>query len=57
MAPQPATVETVSPLTVTLDSSDTAVPAQRLSSYAPVLGDRVAAVRLGGQLLVLGKVV
>lgn len=51
-----ATVTTVTPLTVTLDSSETPVPALRLAAYTPVLNDRVAVTKLGSQLLVLGKV-
>ncbi len=52
-----ATVTATSPLTVTLDGSATAVPAVVLSSYTATLSDRVAVVRLGSSLLVLGKVV
>jgi hypothetical protein len=52
-----ATVTTASPLTVTLDSSDTAVPAAHLAAYTPVAADRVAVVSLGHGQLVLGKVV
>jgi len=44
----------VSPLTVTLDSSDTAVPALCLGSYMPILADRVSVTRQGSQLMVLG---
>lgn len=54
---QYATVQTVAPLTVLVDSSDTDDPAVALASYTPVVDDRVAVVRLGGQLLVLGKVI
>lgn len=54
-----ATVSTPpgTPVTVTLDSSDTAVPAKSVGSYTPAAADRVAVVRLGGGLLILGKVV
>lgn len=58
MAALYATVTTAPPtLTVTLDSDDDASPALLLAGYTPVIGDRVAALPLGGQLLVLGKVV
>ncbi len=50
-----ATVSTASPLTVLLDSSDTAVEAQHLAAYTPVVADRVAVTRFGRGLLVLGK--
>ena len=53
---EPGTVTQASPLLVQLDSSATAVPALRLSSYSPVVADRVAVVRLGARLLTLGKV-
>lgn len=53
---EPATVTQASPLLVRLDSSATATPALRLTSYTAVLADRVAVVRFGSQLLVLGKV-
>lgn len=50
-------ITTVTPLTVTLDSGDAALPAQKLVSYAtPVVGDRVAWLRLPSGLLILGKV-
>jgi len=52
-----AVVTTASPLTVTLDSGDEAVPALRLASYTPVNGDRVAVVQLPDQILVLGQVI
>ena len=54
---EPASIASTSPLTVRLDSSDTAVPALRLASYTPVLADRVAVDRQGSRLLVLGKVI
>lgn len=54
---QYATVETAAPLTVLVDSSETDDPAVALGSYTPVVNDRVAVEVLGGQLLVLGKVV
>jgi hypothetical protein len=50
-------VTTTSPLTVTIDSSSTAVPALRLAAYTPVVADRVAVIRQGSQLLILGKVI
>jgi len=53
---EPASVTQASPLLVLLDSSDTAVPALRLASYTPALSDRVAVIRQGSSLLVLGKV-
>ena len=53
---EPGTVTSASPLLVKLDSSATAVPALRLSSYTPVVADRVAVVRMGTRLLTLGKV-
>jgi len=53
---EPATVTQASPLFVRLDLSATAVPALRLTSYTATLSDRVAVVRFGSQLLVLGKV-
>lgn len=53
---EPATVTQASPLLVRLNSSATATPALRLASYTPVVSDWVAVVRLGSQLLVLGKV-
>jgi hypothetical protein len=56
MQPEPGTVTQASPLLVKLDSSATAVPALRLSSYTPVVADRVAVVRLSSRLLVLGVV-
>lgn len=52
----PAVVTQVSPLTVTLDGSATAVPALRLASYTPILADKVAVDRIGSRVLVLGKV-
>ncbi len=51
-----AVVKTAAPLTVTLDSGDAELPAQRLATYAPVAADRVA-VDTGPPLVVLGKVV
>lgn len=51
---EPATVTTVTPLTVTLDSSATAIPALTLGSYAPLAGDRVVVDRLGSQVVVFG---
>jgi hypothetical protein len=56
------TIATASPLTVRLDSSDTAGPALRLESYTPVNGDRVVVDQIGSpghakQLVILGKVV
>jgi hypothetical protein len=51
-----AVIKTTAPLTIQLDSGDTAVPATRLASYTPVAADRVAVVPLGAGLLVLGKV-
>jgi hypothetical protein len=53
---RPATVSQASPLQVTLDGATTASNAVKLASYTPTLTDRVAVVRLGSQLLVLGKV-
>ena len=53
-----ATVKTASPLTVTLDSGDTELPAQRLTTYTtPVVDDRVAWLRTESGLIILGKVV
>lgn len=53
-----ATVVTVSPLTVLVDSDDDAQPALKLASYTtPVVDDRVAVEPLGGRILCLGKVV
>lgn len=54
---EPGTVTQASPLLVQLDSSATAVPALRLSSYSPVVADRVAVVQMGSRLVVLGKVI
>jgi hypothetical protein len=51
---QPATVTTVSPLTVTLDGSATAVPSLVLGSYAPVVNDRVSIDRQGSQVVIIG---
>jgi hypothetical protein len=51
---EPATVVTVSPLTVRLDSSATAVPALCLGSYVPIAADRVSVDRQGSQVIVLG---
>lgn len=45
------------PVTVTLYSSDTAVPAKPLGSYTPVAGDRVIVVKADAGLVILGKVV
>jgi hypothetical protein len=56
MQSEPGTVTQASPLLVRLDSSATAVPALRVSSYTPVVADRVAVVRLSSRLLVLGAV-
>jgi hypothetical protein len=56
MQPEPGTVTQASPLLVKLDSSATAVPALRLSSYSPVVADRVVVVRLSSRLVVLGAV-
>ena len=53
----PATVTQASPLLVTLDGSDTAVPSLRLASYTPALGDRVAVICQGSGLIALGKVI
>ena len=67
---EPGTISQLSPLLVRLDSSTTGVPALTLTSYgmpvvtpppaltftAPVVGDRVAVVRFGSRLLILGKV-
>ena len=52
-----ATVTTTAPLTVTLDSGEEPLPAQRLSSYTPVVSDRVAVVAFGSGLLILGRAV
>jgi hypothetical protein len=49
-------IDTASPLTVRLDSGDAVLPAKCLATYTPVADDRVAVVRLGAGLLVLGKV-
>lgn len=52
---EPGTVTQASPLLVRLDSSATAMPALRLTSYTAVVNDRVSVDRQGSQLLVLGK--
>lgn len=54
---EPGVVVATSPLTVQLDSGDAVLPAKRLAAYTPVALDRVAVVRLGAGLLILGKVV
>lgn len=54
--PTYATVTLASPLQVTLDSSDTWLPAVYLASYTLALGDRVAVQPFGARLLILGKV-
>ena len=54
---EPGTVTQESPLLVRLDASDSATPALRLDPYIPTEFDRVAVIRQGSQLLVLGKVV
>jgi len=51
-----ATVDSASPLSVVLDSGDNSAPSCALASYTPVVGDRVVVVKLGSQLLILGKV-
>jgi hypothetical protein len=56
MNAQPGTVTSIVPLLVQLDSSATAVPSLRLASYTPVIGDRCAVLRLGSQILSIGKV-
>lgn len=43
--------------TVTVDGASTAVNALRIGAYNPTVGDRIATVQVGAQLLVLGKVV
>lgn len=53
----PASVTSASPLLVRIDGSLTPVPARRMASYTPTAGDRVAIVRLGSEVLVLGRVV
>lgn len=46
------------PLSVLLDGDDEGQPAAALASYAsPAVNDRVAALKVGAQLLVLGRVV
>lgn len=55
--PVPAVVTSTSPLMVQADSSDTAVPAKRLTSYTPVLADHVSVIPQGHQLLILGAFV
>ena len=54
---EPATVTSASPLRVQLDSADTDDPGLHLTSYTPVLADRVSVVVQGSQLLVLGAFV
>ena len=53
---EPATVTSASPLEIKFEAATQATPALRLSSYSPVVADRVAVVRLGARLLTLGKV-
>ena len=51
-----AVISSVSPVTVTLDGSATAVPAPyHLGAYTPTLADRVTVAAYRGALLVLGK--
>lgn len=50
-------VVTLSPLTARLDGTSTAVPVKRLASYTPAVGDRVALLVVGVQVLTLGKIV
>jgi Flp pilus assembly protein TadG len=52
---EPATVTQASPLLIRLDSSASSVPALHLTSYTPVLNDRVGCLRMGRMALVLGK--
>jgi len=49
-----ATVTSVSPLRVQLDSTSTDAPALTLVSYIPVVGNRVTVLVQGSQLLILG---
>ena len=51
-----ATVTSVSPLELLTDSSLTAVPAVRITSYIPAVGDRVVCEFYGSQLVALGPV-
>lgn len=51
---EPAVVTQASPLLVQLHSSATAVPALKLGSYTPVLGDQVSVGRQGSEVLVVG---
>ena len=50
----PATVSSVSPLTVTLHGSATAVPALCVASYTPVLNDQVSVDQQQSQAIILG---
>lgn len=58
-AAEPGVVSATSPLTVKLDTApDTDMPAGRLVSYTPAVGDKVAIVKLPGRrLLVLDRIV
>ena len=57
MSHRTAFVTTASPLTVTIAGADTAVPALKVGSYTPTVGDRVAVDSLDQtKILVVGKV-
>lgn len=50
-----ATVKTVSPLTIKLETSDQEIPALALDSYSPIAQDRVAVDKLNAQVVVVGS--
>lgn len=52
-----ATVKTASPLTVTLDTSETALPAKHLDSYVPAVDDQVLVAQTHSGPVIYGKVV
>ena len=49
-----ATVTATSPLTVTIDGTNGAVPAFHLNVYSPTANDRVICLVVGRQIVVLG---
>lgn len=50
-----ATVKTANPFTIVLDGASKAVPAHYLSSYTPLVGDRVGVEVFARQFMVVGK--
>jgi hypothetical protein len=55
MKGEPATVTQVTPLMIHYDSGSQSVPALKLGSYTPVVGDRVTVIEQNSEVIVLGS--